>query len=437
MGIEIIPIGGYSEIGRNCTAIKVDDEVVILDMGLHMENYIKYTDSDDIVDLSPRGLIKMDAVPNINVLKELKDKTVAICTSHAHLDHIGAIPFLANEFSCPVYATPFSIEVLKTSINDDKINFKNELIAKPENSTFKVSDNLEIEFINVTHSTPQTVMIAIHTKYGVVLYGNDYKLDKTPTFGEKTNTKRLEELKPKVFIVDCLYSTNYAHTPSEMVAKEKLTEILLDNNISKQSIFVTTFSSHIARLKTIKELGQKIGREVVFLGRSLNKYLASAENADLIKFNDVTQVKYSSKVKKFLSKIDNPEKYLFVVTGHQGEPKATLSKIVFNDFFNFKPDDIVIFSCQIIPVPINYENRRRLETGIKQKQVKIYKDVHASGHASREDQREVFRIVKPEIIIPVHGDNERMLAMKSLAIEEGYTKDKIILLKNNQRVNID
>ncbi|MBU1201970.1 MAG: MBL fold metallo-hydrolase [Nanoarchaeota archaeon] len=436
MGIEIIPVGGYSEIGRNCTAVKIDDEIVILDLGLHMEHYIEHSDSDDIVDMSSKTLMNIGAVPDIRILDNVKAKTVAICISHAHLDHVGATPFLANKFNCPVYGSQFTIEVLKTTIKDEKIDLKNKLVAKKENSRFKVSKNVEVEFINVTHSTPHTVMIAIHTKYGVVLYGNDYKIDNYPTLGNKTNIKRLKELKVKVFIVDCLYSTNPTKTPSESIAKQMLKEILLNSNNKKNSIFVTTFSSHIARIKAVKEIGRKMGRTVVFLGRSLSKYAFSAESAGVTSFSDVTIVKYSNKVKKFLSKIKDPEKYLFVVTGHQGEPKATLSKIVNENYFNFKSGDIVIFSCQIIPVKVNYNNRRILEDSLKQKHVRIFRDIHVSGHASKEDQREVFAIIKPEHIIPVHGDLPRMQAMKELALEEGFSEDKIHFLKNGDVLKI-
>lgn len=436
MGIEIIPIGGYNEIGRNCTAVKIDDEVIILDMGLHMEKYIEYTDSDDVVDMSPKTLMNIGAVPDIRMINNLRKTVVAICIGHAHLDHEGATPFLANNFNCPVYGAPFTIEVLKTTLKDEKINLSNELISKDVNSRFKVSKNLEVEFINVTHSTPHTVLVAIHSKYGTVLYANDYKLDKNPTLGEKTNLKRLSKMKVKVLIVDCLYSTNPTRTPSELVAKQMLKDILLDSNNKGRSIFVTTFSSHIARLKSIKELGAKMGRKVIFLGRSLSKYASSAENAGVTKFTDVEIVRYGNKVRKFLNKIENPHKYLFVVTGHQGEPKATLSRILNENLFDFRSGDMVIFSCQIIPVRINFDNRAVLEGILKKKGVRIFRDVHVSGHASLEDQRDILGIIQPEHIIPVHGDRPRMEAMKVMAIEEGYKEEKIHLLRNGERVDL-
>lgn len=437
MGLEFIPIGGYSEIGRNCTALKIDDEIVILDMGLHLEKYIEHTDSDDIVDKSPKTLMDVGAIPDVRILDKEKDKVVAVCIGHAHLDHLGAAVFLANRFNCPTYGSNFTIAVLRAMLKDNKVDIRNDLINYDINSKFRVTDNIEIEFINVTHSTPETVLIAVHTKYGTVLYGNDFKLDNDPTLGQTTNFDRIKELKVKALILDCLYATTEGHTPSEKVAKEKLEEIFLHGDHTGRTIFISTFSSHIARLKTIKEVGRKIGRKVIFLGRSLAKYVYAAEDANITSFSDVTIIKYSSKARKFLYNIKNPEKYLFVVTGHQGEPKAMLSRIVNEDYFKFKSGDAVIFSCQVIPVGININNRRVLEAALKEKNVSIFRDIHVSGHIYSEDQRDFISMIKPENLIPVHGDRERMEAMKKIAIEEGIPENKIHLLKNREICKIE
>jgi len=430
-------VGGFSEIGRNCCAIKVDDEVVILDLGLHMEKYIEYTDErEDNFDLSADTLIKLGAVPDINALGDWQKKVVAICISHAHLDHVGAIPYLGNEFDCPIYGTPFTMKVLNSMIKDDRVDLRNDLVEKKLGSKFKVSNNIEIEFVNVTHSTPETAIIVIHTKYGAVAYANDFKLDEHPTLGNKTNIKRLQEIDIKALIVDCLYANNPKKTPSEMIAKQMLKEILLANDLEGKNIFVTTFSSQIARLKAITEIGKKMGRKVVFLGRSLAKYAFAAEDANITKFKDAKIVKYSNKVRRFLENLKNPENHLFVVTGHQGEPRAVLSKIVNQTYFTFKTGDIVIFSCQIIPVQPNYDNRADLENALKNKNVKIYTDIHVSGHASGEDHRGFFKLIKPENIIPAHGDIPRMQAMKKIAMEEGYKEDKIHFLQNTEKVVI-
>src|SRR3989338_174772 len=185
--IEIMPIGGYREVGRNCTAVKVDDEVIVLDMGLHMQNYVHYTQDEDAVDLSPQTLTRIEAVPDLSQMKDWIPKVKAIVISHAHLDHVGAAPFLAKAFNCPIHGTPYTIEVLKVLLEDKEIRLPNKLISHDVNSTFRVSDNIKIEMISITHSVVHTAMIVIHTKYGKIVYANDFKLDNMPTLGSKSN----------------------------------------------------------------------------------------------------------------------------------------------------------------------------------------------------------------------------------------------------------
>ncbi|HEY9703054.1 MAG TPA: MBL fold metallo-hydrolase, partial [Allocoleopsis sp.] len=161
--IEIMPIGGYREVGKNCTAVKVDDEVIVIDMGLHLQHYIDYTGDEDEVDLSLHKLIDIKAVPDINLMGDWIHKTKAICISHAHLDHVGAAPFLLQKFHCPVHGTPYTIEVLKALIEDKEIKVSNKLVSHDVNSMFKVSDNIKIEFISITHSVVHSALIVIHT----------------------------------------------------------------------------------------------------------------------------------------------------------------------------------------------------------------------------------------------------------------------------------
>ena len=248
--IDICTVGGYNEVGKNMTAVNVDGEVVIFDMGIHLESYIKYTEDEDIINVDPSELIKVGAVPDITKIEKWKDKVKAIIPTHAHLDHIGAVPYLGNNYDAPILGTPFTIAVLKTILKDEKITIKNKIRTLAPNSVFQLSKNLKVEFINMTHSTPQTVMVALHTKYGIILYANDFKFDRFPTLGEKPNFKRLKELGKKgvlCLIVDSTYSRSCKKTPSESVAKEMLKDVLLGTGNKDKAVFVTTFSSHIAR----------------------------------------------------------------------------------------------------------------------------------------------------------------------------------------------
>ncbi len=438
--LKIIPIGGYREVGKNCTAVQVDDEIIILDMGLHIENYIKYTEDEDVIKANPRELIKAKALPDTAFLEKNREKIKGIFVSHAHLDHIGALPYLAGRFKCSIHGTRFSIEVLKAILKDDDITLPNKLIAHAVNSKMIVSDKISVEFIKIAHSCPQTSMLAVHTPYGIVLYSNDFKFDKTPTLGKISNIKRLKELKGKIkaLIVDSLYADTPHKTSSEMIAKELLEEVLLNSDTQKKAVIVTTFSSHLARLKSIVECSKKMKRKPVFLGRSLAKYIHAGKKANIIDFEDKTEiVKYSKRIKKFLEKLKKPEKYLIIMTGNQGEPKAILARTVFEKWFNFSPGDFVVFSCSTIPTATNIENRKRIERALKIKRVRIFTDVHVSGHASREDHRDLIKMIKPEILLPSHSDLETSEEFVELAEEEGYKEGKnVFILENNKELRL-
>lgn len=438
--IEIYSVGGYLEVGRNLTAIKYKDEVILLDMGIHLENYITYTEDEaDIKKLSYRELQNVGAVPNINYIKDLIKNVKAIIPSHAHLDHIGAIPFMAKKFDCPILLTPYSKAVLDEILKDNGMSIPNKMKVLSDNSTYQISNNITIEFINVTHSVPDTVMIAVHTPEGIVLYTGDYKFDDNPTLGKVTNYQRLKELKNvKVLIMDTLYSERPGRTKSESDAQKMLID-LCENNVDKKSgLIITTFSSQIARLKAIIKVGKKMHRKIIFLGRSLSKYVYAAENVGIARFSDdVEIVKFSSKVKKRLNRIqkEGKEKYLIVCTGHQAEKKAVLSKMVNKEFYHFSRNDTVIFSCITIPQEPNIKNRHILEEKIKSFGTKVFIDVHASGHASQEDQKMLIDMIHPEIIIPDHSDSKKVEAFKK-NITIWYPNIKLKILKEGELLQI-
>lgn len=440
--IEICSVGGYNEVGKNMTAVNVDGDVVIIDMGIHLESYIKYTEDEDLLNISPNELIAVGAVPDITKIEKWKKNVKAIIPTHAHLDHIGAIPYLAENYDAPILSTPFAIAVLKSILRSEKIKLKNKIRKLATNSVFQLTKNIKVEFINVTHSTPDTVMVALHTKYGVILYANDFKFDRFPVIGEQPNFKRLKELGKKrvlCLIVDSTYAESNKKTPSESVAKEMLRDVLLGTGNKGKAVFVTTFSSHIARLKSIAEFGKNLNRKVVFMGRSLSRYCEASEAAGIHKFSNVKILKFRKEISKNLEKMQKQGmgKYLVVITGHQGEPKAALSKIVDGEIkFRFKQDDHIIFSCKIIPSPINIENRKVLEKKLRTQKVRIFTDIHVSGHAAREDLRDLIELVKPKNIMPAHGDQKMTSAMNSLALEMGFKPEKIHIMSNGKIIKL-
>lgn len=442
MTLEVIPLGGFSEIGRNSVAIKVDDEVVICDLGLMLDKYIEFTEGREDASknsLSAKQLIRAGAAPDINLLGELKKHVVAIAITHGHLDHVGAVPFLANRFDADIHAAPFTAEVIEQLTSRDGVPLRNRVISHPHNSRFRITRNIELEFVHMTHSIPDTVCIVVHSKYGSVIYINDFKFDRTPTLGPKTNMKRLEQLKGiKCMIVDSLYAHKTEKTPSEKIAEDMLIDEITNTNTKGKTIVITTFSSHIARLRSIVKLGKKMNRKVVFLGRSMDKYVTSAENAFIHKFkNEVKVIAYREKIAKFLDKEKDLSQYLLVVTGHQGEPKAVLSRIIEEGQLRLKPDDIVVFSSKVIPAGDNEKNTERLHAILRQKRVRIFTDIHVSGHGAREDHRDLLNIMKPEHVIPTHGGVKQLESFKRLAVDElGFDPKKIHIMYNGQRLRL-
>lgn len=445
MGIKLFGIGGFSEVGRNMVALKIDNEVIIIDMGLFIPKILGIEEErTSKQSLNRELLIKLEAIPDDSVLDDYKDNVKAIILGHCHLDHIGAIPYLAPRYNCPIYGSPFTIQVLKNSLAEDKLGIPNDLIAINPGSGFKISENISVDFINLTHSTLQTVAVVIKTRYGKIVYANDFKLDNNPIVGKQPDYDSLKNLGKKgevlALICDSLYAHDESKTPSEKVAREMLTDVLLGIDNKGHAVIVTTFASHVARLKSITDLGRQMNRSVVFMGRSMRKYVNAAETLKLASFsNRVKILSYRDQIKKELKKIERSRgKYLIVCTGNQGEPNSTLVRIANGEYqFKFLSEDQVIFSSRTIPAKENIENRAKLEAKLKTKKVRIFKDIHVSGHAAKEDLRDFIDMVKPKILIPMQGDYEILNNLAILGEEMGYSKSKnIFLLQDSESIDL-
>jgi len=435
MNIELIAVGGFGEVGKNMTALRVDDDVILLDMGLHMPNYIKFTQGEDErAHYRMQDLIAAQAIPDIALMKEWKSKVRAIVISHAHLDHVGAAPYLANEFNAPIMGTPYTMSVFKALLRDTGTKIRNKIITIPLNGRHNINKDLSLEFINVTHSIPHQCFVAIHTKYGIVLYALDFKFDNNPVVGDKPNYAALKRIGDKgvvLAMVDSLYAHEEKKTPSESVVKEMLRDVMMGTYSKGNAVIVTTFASHIARLKTITEFGRQLGRKVVFLGRSLDKYVTAAEEIKLIDFRKSVfqRGKYSSQSKSILKKIEKEgaDKYLLVVTGHQGEPRSMLRKLAGGQLpFKFKAGDQVIFSSNVIPHPQNVLDRQNLEAELRAQGVRIFRDIHVSGHPCREDLYEFFRLVRPQHVIPAHAEHDRVDKFVEFANGLGFVRGRTV-----------
>ena len=430
--MKIYSIGGYNEVGKNMTAIEVNGEVVICDMGFFMEKIIPLQEETNVV--SDELLIKEGAVPDDSVLHD--KKVVAIVASHAHLDHIGAIPVLAERYNCPVIGTPYTIEIIKHLAKDKrKKKLLGQLLPVNTGSSVKVTQNIKIELVHITHSIPQATLIAVHTTEGLVTYLNDYKLDNTPTMGKKPDYARMEQLAKKgikVHIEESVRIEECERTASEYIAQIMLHDALNRAYLSGKAVVITTFASHIARIRNIIKANQN-RRKIVCIGRSMSTYLKAADKLKLIDLDGVVLCRSKNQSGEIMQKVaQKPEDYLLIVTGNQGEPNSVLSSLAKDELgYNLQKGDEAIFSSFTIPSPINKANKHNLEILLRKKGTRVINNVHVSGHAKREDHRDMIRLLKPEIIIPSHGNTEKLANFASLAGEEGYVLGKTVHIMSN------
>ena len=429
-------VGGYSEVGKNMTLVDVNDEEVILDMGLYLPPVVAYEEGDPR-DLTREYLIRIGAIPNDDKIDRKSVKGIVF--GHAHLDHIGAAPYLAKKYSCDLFGTRYTMGVLKTLFDDKNKRLKNNIVSFDFYHRYRLCENFSFEFFNMTHSTVQASLIVLYTRDGNIAYSNDYKIDNSPVLVDKIDFEKLKQIQPvKVLVLDSLYGNVNAKTPSESVARDMIREVIEELKGSKDAIFFTTFASHIPRLRSIVDYGRKLGRKIVFLGRSMEKYTNVAKELKIVDFADVEIIGYGNMIKKRLKDInENRDKYLIVCTGNQGEKGSVLTRIVDRDLpFNFRPGDNVIFSCRTIPTKETIENREYIEKNLQDKGIKLWKDVHVSGHGCQEDARILINLIKPEHIILSHGDPDKVKGNKEVAKGLGYKDSNIHIVRDGESLVI-
>jgi len=437
--MDITAVGGYNEFGRNMTVVSFGNDSIIIDMGIRLDRVMVHEDTD-MRDMSNGEMVQKGIIPDVS---SVKGKVRAIVLSHGHLDHIGAVPKLAARYNAPVIGAPYTIELLKSEKKFDKKFTFNNFQVLNSGETIEVTPQISIEFVHVTHSIPHASLVAVHGPDGTLLYANDFKFDDFPGIGQKPDYKRLKELGKegvKCMIVESTRVAEERRTASEKVVKTMLLDNLIKANTEK-GLVLTTFSSHISRINAITQIAQLMDRKPVLLGRSMGKYSGIAEKLGIIKLPKNVETYVNPRaVKKTFKKIadEGKEKYMLIVTGHQGEPDAMLQRMANKSFdYTFDKGDQVIFSADVIPNPMNVANRYALETKLRIQGAHLIKDVHVSGHASREDHRDLLGMINPENIIPCHGDLQMQSSYAELAEDSGYEFNKnLFLVRNGQRAKL-
>lgn len=434
--MKVYTLGGFNEVGKNMVAVEVDNEIVIFDMGYQMEEVVEH--EGEVEELTTTETIEIEAIPKDKQIMDQKEKVKGIVIGHGHLDHCGAVPKLAGTYDCPIIATPYSMRVIERLIDEDRKDLNNELMEMEAGDTLSLSPKLELEFVNITHSIPGTVVSVLNTKEGKFVYGNDFKLDDEPTLGEKPDYKRFRELgneSVKVFTPGTTRIFEEGTCGSEKEVQIELKHVLDKAYSSGGAVLVSTFSSHIARLRNIIK-ANKGRRKILMVGRSLKEYTKSAEKEDLIDLSDIEVRSWREEVEEIFEEVsNNKEKYLVICTGNQGERRAILSRIARDEYpLKLDENDQVIFSSETIPTPINKSNRYVLEKHLKEKGTRFYRKVHASGHALREDHRDLLKMIDPDNVIPCHGETERLASYASMAMEEGYRINESVHISQNGNI---
>ncbi|MCA9487238.1 MAG: hypothetical protein KC548_06300 [Nanoarchaeota archaeon] len=441
--MKIIALGGVSTTAKNMVAFEFESgRIVVCDMGL--DSVLMTQIKSELPSFTYEELLKRDLVADMSYLLERRDKVAAIVLSNALPDHCGAVPYLAKEFSCPIYATKFTCEVLKLQGLDKEV--ESRLKKVDINSSFATDfDDLKVEFINVTHAVPESSILALHTKEGIILYAQGFKFDNRPALGLKPHYDRLKVLEKrgiKLAVVDSLKSNEFRKTMSEVVVKEMLRDVFIETDIVQtQGVIITTFPSHITRLKSIMELTLESNRKLVFLGEELALYAEAAKKAGLIDFvqKGTRIVSKKEDILKELALIEKQkENFVIVCTGHQGEKDGVLTWIAAGETaYKVTQNDKVVFSSDAIPVDGAFASRQTIEKKFESTMCKVFNDMHVSGHGSREDLRDFLTMTHPKIVVPSRGDvrqKEGMIELcEELGLEEGHG---LLLLNDGQTKDI-
>lgn len=413
-------LGGVNEIGKNITAFQCCDDIVVLDCGM------SFPDADMLgIDL---------VLPDFTYLEKNAEKVKALVLTHGHEDHIGAVPYLLKKMNIPIYATPLTIGLIKEKLKEYKLEKKAKLRMVRAGMSFKIGC-MSIELINVNHSIPDAVGVAIKSPAGTIVHTGDFKIDFTPTAGKTTDLGKFAELGKEGVLALFSESTN-ADRPG-YTASEKTLDSSFDTLFRKAAnkrIIIASFASNIGRIQQIISCAVKYERKVAFSGRSMINYVTIASELGYMKVPEgvVIDIDLISKYPK--------DKIVLMTTGSQGEPMSALSRMAAAEHKKIVvgEEDFVIISAH--PIPGNEKMIGAVVNDlIKRGCTVIYEsmyDIHVSGHACQEELKVIQSLVRPTFFIPVHGEQKHLRRHADLAIEMGMPAKNVYIGNIGDKIEI-
>ena len=418
--LKVMFLGGIGEIGKNMTVLEYGNDIMVIDCG------VMFPSTDMLgIDL---------VVPDISYLVENKEKVRGFVITHGHEDHIGSVPYVVNEINAPIYASKMTCGLIKKKMEEHK---KVEYKATAVKAKQKIKLGcFEIQFIHVNHAIPGAFALAIKTPVGMIVHTGDYKIDLTPVYDEKFDLHSFAELGKQGVLLYMSDSTNAereGYSLSERVVAKTLEKLFVENK--ERRMVVAAFASNVDRMQEVMNLAEKYNRKVVLTGRSM------------VNVTDVaTQIGEMNINKNNIIDVDKMKNYkdseiLILSTGSQGEPNSALSRMANGEFKGIEigENDTIIFSSSPIPgneKSINNVINRLIILGAKV----IYNEleqVHASGHACKEEQKLMLNLVNPKYFIPVHGEQKHLLAQKETAQAIGMDKHNILLPMLGMQVEVN
>ena len=418
--VQVVPLGGVGEIGKNCTCVRQGDDIVVIDCGLSFPD--EEMPGIDIV------------IPDFTYLMENKEKVRGIFITHAHEDHVGALPFLLGKLDVPVYVSEFTHALIRGKI-EEKLPGKNVRfeIFKPGDKI--AAGSLEVEPVRITHSIPESCAMAVRTEHGIILFTGDFKFDFTPVDGKLANITRLGELGQEGVVLLLSDSTNVDRPgwgASESSVSEGLRTVFAN---AEGRVLLTTFASNIHRMQQVIDVAAEMGRKVAVVGRRMEQNLDICERMGYVKIPKGTRVTLQE-----LSYLPDNQ-VAILTTGSQGEPMSALVQMSKGSYgrLQVKAGDTLIYSAR--PIPGNegaiWRTINRLfEIGCRV----IYDNrvpIHVSGHAYQEELKMMINLTKPYYIAPVHGEPRHQYLYNEIAMGMGYPAHRCFTFVDGIPLNLD